>query len=81
MENKEKLENQEELDNEGLPEDFVDIYDVSDLEVKPAWQAQKEEWYSHLNISVKQLDAIIGLGIAGLIIVFIMIGLDAAGIF
>ena len=48
--------------------------------IKPAWQMQKESWYDHLNITVKQLDIIIGVGIAALIVVFILIGLDAADI-
>ena len=48
---------------------------------KHQWQKQKEEWYSHLNVTVKQLDIIIGLCVAGLIIVGIMIVLDATGVF
>lgn len=54
--------------------------DSNQESTKPAWQQQKEEWYSHLNITLKQLDAIIGLCIVGLIIVAILIGIDAAGI-
>lgn len=48
---------------------------------KKRWQAIKEEWYSHLNISKKALNWIIGIGIALLIIVFVLIVLEAAGIF
>lgn len=48
---------------------------------KPAWQAKKEGWYDKIPLTVKQLDIIIGVSIAALIVVFIVIGLDAAGIF
>lgn len=48
---------------------------------KHQWQATKEGWYEHLNVTVKQLDIIIGLAVAGLIIVAVIIGLDAAGVF
>lgn len=41
--------------------------------VKPAWQAAKESWYDHLNITVKQLDIIIGVASGLLILVFILI--------
>lgn len=80
MENKEKLENQQEVSEE-LLEDYVDIYDTSDLDTsKPMWQQMKEEQYAKLNITVKQLDIIIGLCVAGLVIVAILIGLEATGI-
>ncbi len=81
MENKEKMENQQEVSDEELLEDYVDIYDTSDLDTsKPMWQQMKEEQYAKLNITVKQLDIIIGLCVAGLIIVGILIGLEATGI-
>ncbi len=81
MENKEKLENQQEVSDEELLEDYVDIYDTSDLDTsKPMWQQMKEEQYAKLNITVKQLDIIIGVCVAGLIIVGILIGLEATGI-
>lgn len=81
MENKEKLENQQEVSEEELLEDYVDIYDTSDLDTsKPMWQQMKEEQYAKLNITVKQLDIIIGLCVAGLVIVAILIGLEATGI-
>ncbi len=41
--------------------------------VKPAWQATKESWYDHLNITVKQLDIIIGVASGLLVLVFILI--------
>ncbi len=49
--------------------------------VKPVWQQTKEGWYDKIPLTVKQLDWIIGLGIAGLVITFIVIFLDAAGVF
>lgn len=48
--------------------------------VTPAWQTRKESWYDQLNVTVKQLDIIIGVATAALILVFILIGLDAANI-
>ena len=48
---------------------------------KHQWQATKESWYDHLNVSVRQLDIIIGLAVGGLILVSIIIALDAAGVF
>ena len=81
MENKEKLENQQEVSDEELLEDYIDIYDTSDLDTsKPMWQQMKEQQYDKLNITVKQLDIIIGVCVAGLIIVGILIGLEATGI-
>ena len=49
--------------------------------VKPMWQQTKEGWYDKLDLTVKQLDWIIGLGIAGLVITFIIIALGAMGVF
>ena len=48
---------------------------------KSMWQITKESWYDKVNLSVKQLDIIIGLGIGGLILTFICIALDAIGVF
>ena len=48
---------------------------------KSMWQQAKESWYDKINLSVKQLDIIIGCGIAGLILTFICIALDAIGVF
>ena len=50
-------------------------------EVKSQWQQTKEGWYDKIPLTVKQLDWIIGLGIAGLVITFIVIALDAMGVF
>lgn len=48
---------------------------------KSAWQQTKEGWYDKVPLSVKQLDIIIACGIGGLIITFIVIALDALGVF
>lgn len=81
MENKEKLENIQEESDDDILEGYIDIYDTSDLDTsKPLWQQLKEEQYAKLNITVKQLDIVIGLCVAGLVIVAILIGLEAAGI-
>ena len=52
-----------------------------EVPVKPAWQRTKEGWYDKIPLTVKQLDWIIGLGFAGLIITFIIIALDAMEVF
>ncbi|MBR5521798.1 MAG: hypothetical protein IKU54_07375 [Oscillospiraceae bacterium] len=78
MENKEKLENTQDED---IFDEEYDDYEDADVELKPTWQLVKESWYSQLNVSVKQLDIIITLGVAGLIILAVVIGLDAAGVF
>ena len=48
---------------------------------KTPWQLQKESWYDKVNLTVKQLDIIIGCCIAALILTFIAIALDAIGVF
>lgn len=48
---------------------------------KSAFQKKKEEWYDHVNLTVKQLDVIIAVCFGILVLVFILIGLEAAGIF
>lgn len=48
---------------------------------KPAWQATKESWYDHLNVTVKQLDIVIGVASALLVLVFILIILQGLHIF
>ena len=47
---------------------------------KSMWQQTKESWYDKVNLTVKQLDIIIGCGIAGLILTGICIALDAMNI-
>ena len=54
---------------------------AEDVPTKSMWQITKESWYDKINLSVKQLDIIIGCGIAGLILTFICIALDAMGVF
>ena len=48
---------------------------------KKRWRSIKEEWYSHVHLSLKTLDLIIGIGIAALLITVILMILEAAGIF
>ena len=52
-----------------------------ELTATELWQKTKESWYDKVDLSVKQLDIIIGCGIAGLILTFIAIALDAMGVF
>ena len=85
MENKEKLENipltSEDEDLKEKLKEIDEIYDLSNTEpAVPMWQQMKEEQYAKLNITVKQLDTIIGICVAGLVILAIVIGLDATGI-
>ena len=47
---------------------------------KTPLQLQKENWYDKIPLNVKQLDIIIGCGIAGLILTGICIALDAMNI-
>ena len=54
---------------------------AEDVPTKSMWQITKESWYDKINLSVKQLDIIIGCSIAGLILTFICIALDAMGVF
>ena len=49
--------------------------------VKPMWQQTKEGWYDKIPLTVKQLDMIIIGGLVGLVITFIVIALDAMGVF
>lgn len=50
-------------------------------EEKTAWQTTKEGWYDKVPLTVKQLDIIIGVSLAALVIVFVLIFLDAWDIF
>ena len=54
---------------------------LKDRSAKSLWQQTKESWYDKVKLTVKQLDIIIACGIAGLILTFICIALDAMGIF
>ena len=54
------------------------------LEGKPFsenFQSRKESWYDKVPLTVKQLDVIVYVGIAALVVVFILIALEAAGIY
>ena len=44
------------------------------------WQRTKESWYDKVPLSLKQLDIIIGVAVAALVVVVILIALDAGGI-
>ena len=48
---------------------------------KKRWQSIKEEWYSHVHLSLKTIDWIIGIGIFILAVVVILIILEATGVF
>ena len=69
---------------------IADSYDLSEeaspaaeekADTRHAWQRTKEGWYDHVPLTVRQLDIIIACGIVGLVIVAVLIGLDAAGVF
>ena len=85
MENKEKLENisqpSEDAELEQSLKEIDELYDMTNTEpAVPMLQQMKEEQYAKLNVTVKQLDTIIGICVAGLVILAIVIGLDATGI-
>ena len=46
-----------------------------------AVQMKKEKWYGKVKLSVKQLDVIIYVTVALLVIVFILMFLESAGLF
>ncbi len=48
---------------------------------KSDWQRTKESWYDHVNLTVRQLDIIIWLCAAGLVLLAVVIALDAMGVF
>ncbi len=45
------------------------------------WQAQKEYWYEKIPLNLKQLDIIIGVCLTLLALCFVLIALDAMGIY
>ena len=67
-------------DSCGLPEEAPPAAEEK-ADTRHAWQRTKEGWYDNVPLTVRQLDIIIACGIIGLVIVAILIGLDAAGIF
>ena len=67
--------------NNLTPEEETPSVRIEDQSAKTLWQQTKESWYDKVTLSVKQLDIIIGCGIAGLILTFIAIALEAMGVF
>ena len=65
-------------DNEICPEDQLP---EEDIPVKSMLQIQKESWYDKVPLNKKQLDIIVGVSLALLVLTFIVIGLDAMDIF
>ena len=63
------------------PEEETPPVRIEDQSAKSLWQQTKESWYDKVNLTVKQLDIIIGCCIAALILTFIAIALDAIGVF
>ena len=49
--------------------------------VRSQWQLQKENWYDRVPLNQKQLDIIIGVCLALLVLTFVLIYLDAKDIF
>ena len=50
-------------------------------EEKRPWQKRKESWYDKVPLTVKQLDLIIWIATGLLVLTFIIIFLDAYGVF
>ena len=63
------------------PEEETPPVRIEDQSAKSLWHQTKESWYDKVNLTVKQLDIIIGCCIAALILTFIAIALDAIGVF
>ena len=57
-----------------------DTVSSSGVRPKHPWQVTKESWYDKLNVSVRQLDIVIGAASVALAIVVILIILDAMGL-
>ena len=70
----------EENKNPDLQEETPSVR-IEDQSATSLWQQTKESWYDKVNLTVKQLDIIIGCCIAALILTFIAIAMDAIGIF
>ena len=67
-----------ERDNEICLEDQLP---EEEIPVKSMLQIQKESWYDKVPLNKKQLDIIVGVSLALLVLTFIVIGLDAMDIF
>ena len=63
------------------PEEETPPVRIEDRSAQSLWQQTKESWYDKVNLTVKQLDIIIGCCIAGLVLTFIAIAMDAMGVF
>lgn len=50
------------------------------LPKKSSFQTAKECWYDQLNVTVRQLDVIIGVCTAALVLIFVYIALVAFGV-
>ena len=74
-----QLRQQEFADTEDT-EPESDAASSSDVRPKHPWQVTKESWYDKLNVSVRQLDIVIGVASLALLIVVILIILDATGL-
>lgn len=48
---------------------------------KSQWQQTKEGWYSGIDMNLKQINTVVYICLALLVLVFILIGLEAAGIY
>ena len=70
----------EENKNPDLQEETPSVR-IEEQSAASLWQQTKESWYDKVNLTVKQLDIIIGCCIAALILTFIAIALDAVGVF
>ena len=66
--------------NNELPEVEEVTPKIEEQSANSLWQKTKESWYDKVPLTVKQLDIIIGCGIAGLILTAIAITLDAIGV-
>lgn len=51
-----------------------------DTYTKPTWLDVRHSWYANLNVTVKQLDIVIGIALGALALTFVMIALDAMNI-
>lgn len=71
---------QQEFEGEDDNEPEATEASKSDVRPKHPWQVTKESWYDKLNVSVRQLDIIIGAASVALAIVVILIILDAMGL-
>lgn len=78
----ESLRKQEFEPIEDLEPDTDASTEPTDPDVRPKhpWQITKESWYDKLNVSVRQLDIVIGAASVALLIVVILIILDATGL-